>query len=70
MKEGNLVSFAVRIDTEGKFITELSYLPIKEVGKIFRESDSYIVEKIIRIVYENVAPLHKEIEEEISSMNH
>ena len=49
MKEGNILSFRIMIDSKGTLVTELSQLPEEAVSKIFAEDDDKIlIRKVIR----------------------
>ena len=37
MKEGNILSFKILLDTKGNLVTELSGIPETEIYKIFKE---------------------------------
>ena len=49
MKDGNILSFKIMIDSTGTLVTELSQLPEEAVSKIFVEDDDKIlIRKVIR----------------------
>jgi hypothetical protein len=48
MKEGNILSFKVLVDSKGMLVTELSNLPESEVTKVFdTDNDRAIIKKLI-----------------------
>ena len=69
MKEGNLISFKVLIDDKGKINTELSFLPEKEINKIF--SDVYTqnyIRTILREGHTKLDSLHNFLEKQLHAL--
>ena len=69
MKEGNLISFKVLIDDKGKINTELSFLPEKEINKIF--SDVYTqnyIRTILREWHTKLDSLHNFLEKQLQAL--
>jgi|TARA_R110000744_G_C18978791_1_gene519062 hypothetical protein len=68
IKEGNILSFRVLIDSKGKLVTELSGLLEKDVSKIFKKEEVMIIKKIIKEGRIKLEPLHRFLEEEIGNI--
>jgi len=68
IKEGNILSFRILIDSKGNLITELSGLPEKEVSGIFNKEEAPFVKKIIKEGRIKLEPLHRFLEEEIGNI--
>ena len=70
MKEGNILSFKILLDTKGNLVTELSGIPEKEISKIFKEEeDRLLVNKIIKEGLVKLATLHDYLEKEIQALS-
>jgi len=70
MKEGNIISFKVFIDSSGTLVTELSKLPEEAVSKIFSEDgDKVLIRKIIREGLLKLENLHVYLEKEIQALH-
>ena len=69
MREGNILSFKILVDSKGMLITELSGLPESEVKKVFdTENDSAIIQKIIKEGLLKLETLHDYLEKEIQAL--
>ena len=69
MKEGNILSFKIMIDSTGTLVTELSRLPEEAVSKIFAEDDDKIlIRKIIREGLLKLENLHGYLEKELQAL--
>ena len=69
MKEGNILSFRIMIDSKGTLVTELSQLPEEAVSKIFAEDDDKIlITKVIREGLLKLENLHGYLEKELQAL--
>mgnify|MGYP001418200925 FL=1 len=69
MREGNILSFKILVDSKGMLITELSGLPESEVKKVFdTENDRAIIQKIIKEGLLKLETLHDYLEKEIQAL--
>tara|TARA_X000001382_G_scaffold113842_1_gene91872 strand:+ start:159 stop:371 length:213 start_codon:yes stop_codon:yes gene_type:complete len=69
MKEGNILSFRIMIDSTGTLVTELSRLPEDAVSKIFSEDDDKIlIRKVIREGLLKLENLHSFLETELQAL--
>jgi hypothetical protein len=69
MKEGNILSFRIMIDSKGTLVTELSQLPEEAVSKIFAEDDDKIlIRKVIREGLLKLENLHGYLEKELQAL--
>ena len=69
MKEGNILSFKIMIDSKGTLVTELSKLPEEAVSKIFAEDDDKIlIRKVIREGLLKLENLHGYLEKELQAL--
>ena len=69
MKEGNILSFRIMIDSKGTLVTELSQLPEEAVSKIFAEDDDKnLIRKVIREGLLNLETLHGYLEKELQAL--
>jgi|TARA_R100000808_G_C2139489_1_gene147392 hypothetical protein len=69
MKEGNILSFKIMIDSKGTLVTELSQLPEEAVSKIFAEDDDKIlIRKVIREGLLKLENLHGYLEKELQAL--
>ena len=69
MKEGNILSFRIMIDSKGTLVTELSQLPEESVSKIFAEDDDKIlIRKVIREGLLKLENLHGYLEKELQAL--
>ena len=70
MKEGNILSFKIMIDSKGTLVTELSQLPEEAVSKIFAEDDDKIlIRKVIREGLLKLENLHGYLEKELQALH-
>tara|TARA_R100000988_G_C3908331_1_gene120772 strand:- start:403 stop:624 length:222 start_codon:yes stop_codon:yes gene_type:complete len=67
-QEANLVSWKLIIDNKNQLVTEMSYLPEKDIINIFKKGDRENLISALRIVKGKVKHLHKEIEEHLNSL--
>ena len=69
MKEGNILSFRIMIDSKGTLVTELSQLPEEAVSKIFAEDDDKnLIRKVIREGLLKLENLHGYLEKELQAL--
>ena len=69
MKEGNILSFKILLDTKGNLVTELSGIPETEISKIFKEEEEQvIINKIIKEGLVKLATLHEYLEKELQAL--
>ena len=69
MREGNILSFKILVDSKGMLITELNGLPESEVKKVFdTENDRAIIQKIIKEGLLKLETLHDYLEKEIQAL--
>jgi|TARA_Y100000401_G_C8295709_1_gene211195 hypothetical protein len=70
MKEGNILSFKILLDTKGNLVTELSGIPETEISNIFKEEEERVlVNKIIKEGLVKLATLHDYLEKEIQALS-
>tara|TARA_B100001250_G_scaffold157990_1_gene135754 strand:+ start:1337 stop:1549 length:213 start_codon:yes stop_codon:yes gene_type:complete len=70
MKDGNILSFKIMIDSTGTLVTELSQLPEEAVSKIFVEDDDKIlIRKVIREGLLKLENLHGYLEKELQALH-
>ena len=70
MKEGNILSFKILVDSTGTLVTELSQLPEEAVSKIFVEDDDKIlIRKVIREGLLKLENLHGYLEKELQALH-
>jgi hypothetical protein len=67
MKEGNILSFRILIDSGGNLVTELSGLPEHEAYKVFKGEDLILIRKIIREGLVKLDKLHAYLENELDA---
>jgi|TARA_R110002012_G_scaffold274989_1_gene461430 hypothetical protein len=68
MKEGNVISFKVFIDSKGNLMTEYSKLPIEKVTDVFDSSDTPLIRKILRELEPKLELLHSKLENELNAL--
>ena len=69
MKEGNILSFNILLDTKGNLVTELSGIPETEISKIFKEEEEQVlINKIIKEGLVKLATLHEYLEKELQAL--
>ena len=70
MKEGNILSFKILLDTKGNLVTELCGIPETEISNIFNEEEERVlVNKIIKEGLVKLATLHDYLEKEIQALS-
>ena len=70
MKDGNIITFSLLLSRKGNLITELSGVPEKHLSKIFKDEDLQLVRTLLRLCKNKLEPLHKQLENELSALNH
>ena len=69
MKEGNILSCKILLDTKGNLVTELSGIPETEISKIFKEEEEQVlINKIIKEGLVKLATLHEYLEKELQAL--
>ena len=68
MKEGNIISFKVFIDSKGNLMTEFSKLPLEKINAVFNYSDTPLIQKIIKELEPKLQHLHNELEDELAAL--
>ena len=68
MKEGNIISFKVFINSKGTLMTEYSKLPLEKVGRVFNFDDTPLVQKILRELEPKLEELHTHLEKELEAL--
>ena len=69
MKEVNILSFKILLDTKGNLVTELSGIPETEISKIFKEEEEQVlINKIIKEGLVKLATLHEYLEKELQAL--
>jgi len=66
--EGNLVSFRLFINTSGDILTEYKYFPEEDVSKVFPDSETHLIKKVIKEGRLRLETLHDSIEREVQSL--
>ena len=67
MREGNIISFRVYINSKGLMMTEYKYIPTEDVDKAFTEpEDSVLVQKILKETSIKIEGLHDHLESELA----
>ena len=70
MKEGNILSFKILVDSKGSLITELSGLPEADISKVFDvENDRVLIKKVIKEGLIKLGTLHEYLEKEIQALS-
>ncbi len=69
MREGNIVSFKVFIDSKGVLMTEYSELPYKQINKLFEGGDIAVLNKILKELSPKFKKLHSDLERELAYFN-
>ena len=69
--EATLLTFKVVLDVKGNIVSDLGGLPIKDVDKVFRNSDdAYVIKKIIREGTIKLQGIHKYLEDEVTAIQY
>jgi hypothetical protein len=69
-KEANIIGFKVVLDSEGIVVTEMSGVPLPELGKLLRPEEMAIIRNIVNFTKPKLEKLHGEIEAELNALNH
>jgi hypothetical protein len=70
MKEGNILSFKILLDSKGNLVTELSGIPEAKISSIFKEkNDQVLVSKLIKEGLLKLETLHEYLEKEIQALS-
>jgi len=69
-KDANLIGFKVLLDSEGIVVTEMSGVPLPELGKLLRPEEMEIIRNIVNFTKPKLERLHGEIEAELNALNH
>ena len=70
MKEANLISFKVLINSKGQVVTELSGLPEEKIDQVFKtKHDKTIMRKIIKESKVKLEKMHSYLEGELEALN-
>lgn len=68
MKEGNILSFRILIDSNGHLVTELSGLPENEIHRVFNVEDRVLVKKVIKEGRLKLEKMHNYLESELDAL--
>ena len=69
--EATLLTFKIVLDVKGNIVSDLGGLPIKDVDKVFRNSDdAYVIKKIIREGTIKLQGIHKYLEDEVTAIQY
>tara|TARA_R100000406_G_scaffold11648_1_gene7551 strand:+ start:327 stop:545 length:219 start_codon:yes stop_codon:yes gene_type:complete len=69
--EATLLTFKIVLDVKGNLVSDLGGLPIKDVDKVFRNSDdAYVIKKIIREGTIKLQGIHKYLEDEVTAIQY
>ena len=66
MKQGNIISFRVFVDSKGILMTEYSQFPIEKVESVFKKADIPLIEKVLREMKPKLDKLHDKLEDELN----
>ena len=70
MKEANLISFKVLINSKGQVVTELSGLPEEKIDLVFKtKHDKTMMRKIIKESKVKLEKMHSYLEGELEALN-
>mgnify|MGYP003136286000 CR=1 FL=1 len=70
MKEANLISFKVLINSNGQVVTELSGLPEEKIDQVFKtKHDKTMMRKIIKESKVKLEKMHSYLEGELEALN-
>ena len=70
MKEANLISFKVLINSKGQVVTELSGLPVEKIDQVFKtKHDKTMMHKIIKESKVKLEKMHSYLEGELEALN-
>jgi|TARA_R100000329_G_C7502480_1_gene176903 hypothetical protein len=68
MKEANIISFKVFIDSKGNLMTEYSKLPIEKITEVFNYADTPLIQKVVKELEPKLQHLHNQLEEELAAL--
>ena len=69
--EATLLTFKIVLDVKGNIVSDLGGLPIKDVDKVFRNSDdAYVIKKIIREGTIKLQGIHEYLEDEVNAIQY
>jgi hypothetical protein len=69
MRQGNIISFKVFVDSKGNLMTEYTRFPIEKTGDVFDGADVPVIQKVLRELEPKLETLHNKLENEISALN-
>ena len=70
MKEANLISFKVLINSKGQEVIELSGLPEEKIDQVFKtKHDKTMMRKIIKESKVKLEKMHSYLEGELEALN-
>ena len=70
MKEANLISFKVLINSKGQVVTELSGLPEEKIDQVFKtKDDKTMMRIIIKESKVKLEKMHSYLEGELEALN-
>ena len=67
VKEANLISWKLVIDSDNRLVTELSFFPAEEIYR-FQEADRLVILNAINEAKVALEPLHKKIETQLNAV--
>lgn len=71
MMEANIISFRVFLDKRGRVLTELSFLPEKEIKNVFEDEETRnYMRVLLRECHLKFDSLHDYLEKNIQALNH
>lgn len=65
MKEGNIISFKVFVNSQGILMTEHSRVPDKDLHKVFNSYDMAYITRILNTIDPKLKNLHEEIQQDL-----
>ena len=69
--EATLLTFKIVLDVRGNLVSDLGGLPIKDVDKVFKNTeDAYIIKKIINEGTLKLQGIHKYLEDEVTAIQY
>ena len=69
-KEANIVGFRVLINCEGVVVTEISGIPDTDLPIVFKDRELLLMRNIVKLMKQELEPLHAFLEEELNALNH
>ena len=67
VKEANLISWKLVIDSDNRLVTEMSCFPAEEIHR-FQEADRLVILNAINEAKVALEPLHKKIETQLNAV--